>query len=59
MNVEKHCPNKSCTYVYVSRKKPNKCPMCSAFIGKESILNITYENGGKRVVNMIYDKHKT
>ena len=46
MNVEKHCPNKSCTYVYVSRKKPNKCPMCSEFIGKESIHNKTQEQAG-------------
>ena len=31
--MDKHCPNKDCSYVYATRKKPLKCPLCSAYIG--------------------------
>ena len=27
------CPNKNCAYQYNSRKKPDKCPSCSFYIG--------------------------
>ena len=34
--MEKKCPNKSCVYEYPRRKKPDKCPLCNAYIGKLS-----------------------
>ena len=31
--MNKSCPNRSCTYIYPSKKKPEMCPQCSAYIG--------------------------
>ena len=31
--MDRSCPDKSCSYRYPCRKKPLKCPLCSALIG--------------------------
>ena len=36
----KRCPNKMCIYEYPRRKKPDKCPLCKAFIGKRNFLQL-------------------
>ena len=37
--MNKSCPNRSCTYIYPSKKKPEMCPQCSAYIGIVSYFN--------------------
>lgn len=38
--MDKDCPNKMCDYQYKIKKKPFKCPKCSAFLGKRNIDEI-------------------
>ena len=35
--MDKSCPDQTCDFSYKTRKKPFKCPKCSAYIGKMSV----------------------
>ena len=40
--MDKTCPNKLCDFIYKPKKKPFKCPLCDAYIGKEICMIQNY-----------------
>ena len=36
--MDRPCPDNHCNYTYHAKKKPFKCPICAAHIGKKQIF---------------------